>query len=974
MNAPHPDLQAFVDQELSAPDADAVRLHLADCASCQRTLHGLMQLDAFVEAAETQRPKRWPWVASGLAIAAAAVLGVFFATRDATSQPPRVVAQLTGPRHLDARVGWGPADRWRPYEAVRGGGSADAVPLTVLAELEQRGDQAALAGALIVSGAPDRARALLEGLADSADRSADLSAAALAQGHFAEALELAQDALDLSPKHARALWNKALAARALGFNALAAKTFGAVAALGEAGWADEARGQQQALDATWQRAFEVHQRALDAAAVMVLDGKPMPDELVRAAPGPARVYLTYALRLAGDRAAVEALSSTAAALDALTGGDAVRATVQRAAAADLKARAALRPQRRAFFVDFLRSLPAWGLAPRITATEAGLGEGTPAFVARVLKEGTAEDVVLVLLLASEVRAHFEAFSAAATATGDPWFRFALQLEQGKRELAARRAGEAERAWLEVARTATTTAPFRALQAHERLALLYNEEHRAAEAQHEATAALTLAREQGDVAAQLRLLATLGDAARFRNLRGLSAAALEERALWQPELCEPRRSLEESAAALEVMMLEPARARLALERAASCGEPLSPVGAFSFADVMRLDPRDGDLPKLMAMLTLLRAEADERQRLVVDHIEGRARLDVDRAGAEALLREAIAGAKTLGPADAMGRKLHAYSYGLLRSDAARRDDFPALFTHTADELGHPLPPGCALIVEVQDDRVAVAGRDSLGAVTGAFARVAPSGHHREGLEPAEIARVVAPVALRAGEGCELLVYAGYPLHGLGGWLPDELAWSYATGLAKRPALPGRTVVVSDVETPAELGLKPLSSWSTRAQIDDRITGAQATPERVLAALSDAAFVEFDVHGLVNTGSDDTAALVLAPGAHGHALTAATVSGATLGKHPVVLLGACRAATAAPYMHEAWSLPRAFAQAGARAIVAAPVDLPDGEARRFFGRLTERLLRGESPATALRDERTRWLREEGAVWVREVLVFE
>ncbi len=75
-----------------------------------------------------------------------------------------------------------------------------------------------------------------------------------------------------------------------------------------------------------------------------------------------------------------------------------------------------------------------------------------------------------------------------------------------------------------------------------------------------------------------------------------------------------------------------------------------------------------------------------------------------------------------------------------------------------------------------------------------------------------------------------------------------------------------------------------------------------------------------------------------------------------------------------MHEAWSLPRAFAEAGARAIIAAPVDLPDGEARRFFAPLTERLMRGDAAATALRDERVKWLAAGGAPWVRQVLVFE
>lgn len=970
MSAVHPDLHAFIDGQLSAADAEAVRAHLGDCAACQRALHDVLQLDLAVERAEPRRPKTWARVAPVLALAAVTLLGVFAATRARTTGAPTVAA-LTGPRHLDARVSWAAGDVWRAYEPARGALGADDVPMATLAALETGGDRAALAGALLLSGSLEQARRVLDALPDSAARSADLSAVALAQGRPDDALELAQDALDLTPRDARALWNKAVAARALGFHAVAAQTFGEVAALGEPGWSTEAAAQQRTLNEAWRHSLEVHQQMLDAAAVMVLDGAPMPDALVRAAPGPSRMYLTYALRLAKDRAAAEALMPVAVTLDALSGGDGAQASVRRAAAADFKAREALQPSMRAFYVDFLRELANWGLAPKVTTQEPGLGDASAAFVDRVVKAERAEDVVLVLMLSSAVQARFDAFSTAVGQTGDAWFLAALDLERGKRELAAGRASEAEARWLDVAQNGPR---FRQMQARERLAMLYADEHRAADAQREARAALVLAQEQGDAVVELRLLATLGDAARLRNLSGLSRAALEERALRQPGACEPRRYLEESSATLEVMMLEPARARRSLQRAAACGEPLSLVGAFTFADVMRMDPQPDDRAKLTASLAPLRTDADDLQQMFLAHVEGRGLIDVDRAQGEALLRRSIDAAKRLGDVSSMTSKTVAYSYGLLRSDAARRGDFAALLTLTGEELGRPLPDGCLLVVEVQDERVAAAARDSAGDVTGVFERVPLLRRHRQGLEPEEISRVVAPLATQAGQGCELLVYAGYPLHGRGAWLPDAVAWSYATGLARRPALPGRAVVVSDVQTPAELGLKALGSWSGGVSVDDRITGAQATPERVLAALADAAYVEFDVHGLVNTGSDDTAALVLANGANGHSLTAAAVAQARLNKHPVVLLGACRAATAAPYMHEAWSLPRAFAQAGARAIIAAPVDLPDGEARRFFAPLTERLMRGDAAATALRDERVKWLAAGGAPWVRQVLVFE
>ncbi len=982
MTAAHPDLQAFADGELGRPEADAVRDHLGACAGCERELHAILQLDSLVAQAPRVAPRRWARALPIIALAAAAAVAVMVAPRGGPAASAPLV--LSGPRSLEARVSWLPADQWRPTLTLRGTASRgttppDALPLSTLAALEQQGDRAALAGAWLVSGDVTRAKQLAGVLASSAtpDGLADLAAVAVTEGHPDEALEATQTALDAAPSHARALWNKALAARDLGLTALAAKTWGQVAALGEPGWSTEAAERQHALEARSTRERETFQRALNAGAAMVLEGTPMPIELVHAAPTTARMDLAYALRLVGDRQGAEALRPVAAAVDALVGGDAARAAVTRAARANFAVRAATRPQFRAFFVDFLRGLSSWTLGPEVPTHEVGLGpERTPAFVARLLREQRGDDLLLVLPLAGALAQHFDVYAAAAQASGDPWFEFALAVERGRRALADEHPEQAERLWLEVTSSGARVPPYRALQAHERLALLYNDEHRAAEAQHHAREAIALARAQGELGAQLRLLATLSDAARFRNLRGLALAALEERALRQPGACEPRRSLEEAAANLDITVLEPARARADLQRAGSCGEPLSAVGAFTFADVLRLQPQAGDLEFLTALLGTLRAQPglSEADRLLALHVEGRARLVADPASGEALLRQAMDQGRTLGAGHSLSAKLSAYGFGLLRSAAAERGDYAAVLRLTAEELGHPLNDGCALVVEVQDDRIAVVGRDQQGAVTGQFVRAPLDRRRPLGLTTAELASAVERTARAAGAGCTLQVYAGYPLHGRAGWLPNELSWSYATGLAPRPALPGRWVVVSEVETPPELQLKHLTSWSPAQKVDDALTGAQATPERVLAALREAAFVEFDAHGLVNTGSDDSAAIVLAPGAHGYALTAAEVARRAFPRHPVVLLGACRASTVAPYMHEAWSLPRAFAQAGARAIIAAPIDLPDEEAKRFFGRFTARLARGEAAAPALRDERLAWLSEGRGDWVQAVLVFE
>jgi len=75
-----------------------------------------------------------------------------------------------------------------------------------------------------------------------------------------------------------------------------------------------------------------------------------------------------------------------------------------------------------------------------------------------------------------------------------------------------------------------------------------------------------------------------------------------------------------------------------------------------------------------------------------------------------------------------------------------------------------------------------------------------------------------------------------------------------------------------------------------------------------------------------------------------------------------------------VHEPFSLPAAFLDAGARTVLAATVDIPDAEAGPFFIAVQERIRSGQSAAVALRDVRMEWLRERPESWARSVLVFE
>jgi hypothetical protein len=63
-----------------------------------------------------------------------------------------------------------------------------------------------------------------------------------------------------------------------------------------------------------------------------------------------------------------------------------------------------------------------------------------------------------------------------------------------------------------------------------------------------------------------------------------------------------------------------------------------------------------------------------------------------------------------------------------------------------------------------------------------------------------------------------------------------------------------------------------------------------------------------------------------------------------------------------------------QAGARAVFAPAVPIPDREAEAFFAALRARLEAGATPAAALAAEREAWLARDPRSWTQDVLLFE
>lgn len=155
----------------------------------------------------------------------------------------------------------------------------------------------------------------------------------------------------------------------------------------------------------------------------------------------------------------------------------------------------------------------------------------------------------------------------------------------------------------------------------------------------------------------------------------------------------------------------------------------------------------------------------------------------------------------------------------------------------------------------------------------------------------------------------------------------------------------------------------------------LKGAEATPGRVLAEMEEATDIEIHTHGLMSSSVSGTSLLVLSPETDGrYTLSEKDVRRLHLKGAPWVLLVACRAAALTPNRSVSVGLPAAFIEAGARAVLASNVDIPNS-ADSFFSAVRERVRRGEVPSVALRHEREQWLsKNPEAEWVNHVLLFE
>ena len=989
-SSPHDLVARYVDGELSGEEEAIALTHLAGCAQCQTELGDLIGFEVALQRVEpapnhrsapTQdgRPsvsssampapgqpvrdasavvaldqaRRRTWrrraVQGGLigALAAAAALVLVVSRRPPATVPSPQLA-LAPTRSVEARFSASLLDQYRPYSVTRGASNPERIPLDTLAELQRSGADAAVVAARALGGDLASARADLERLPTSAATESDRAAIELMAGNLEAALEATSRALRSAAPPSAALWNRALVLRELGLPYTAAEIFEAVARRKEPGWATEAEERMRLLRATVAERFTALESFTQAARAMVdRTGPPLTATEVVARPGLTRVYFHDALRSATTAQEALALSPLAEALDQAVGNDLATRAIARVASADFKVRGQLARSYR----------------------ELALGRATDqgAALLRSLARGPrgTEDLRLGTIVATgNMYDRLDETRSLIQATGDPWFLLLLPLYEGNLLM---QQGETDRA--EAVLRAGLAGCDERLWAHrcaalaDSLKVLYGTQGRYADLESQVEASVRMFRAAGYTSGEDNALSALAEVQRARGRVELAEATFTEaRARLRGHYCEGARFAAGGLAMLSVYQ----RATLEVElKVDDCGQPPSDVEVALLTDLALMTGRPEDRARAEAWIAAARAPGSPELAFVGEVAAARLQAATDPS-APARLRALL---PRVAGSDETVTSFRLWIYQTLIDDAGRRGAWTEALELVAANLGVEPATTCTLAVSIDDTRRTTVVRAADGSIYGERSSV-PTPADWAG------AKMVSEALRKALTGCDQIdVLARPPLHGRADLLPPEVAWSFG-GRHTAPPSPvasPRQLFIGDAQPPAALALPALAPMRSPAGAA-ALRGPLVTPARVLAELATATYAELHVHGQVDLKASDASFLALSPGADERwALTAAEVRKARLTANPVIVLAACRAAKVAPYEHRRWSLPDAFLEAGARAVIAPTVEIPDDEAVQFFAELRQRLARGEAPATALAAVRKVYV-ERGSAWAGNVILFE
>ncbi|NPC48728.1 CHAT domain-containing protein [Corallococcus sp. AB032C] len=988
MASPCEHVALFVDGELSPEEAEDFRQHLPDCVACQREIPVLLQFkflarehvsdpDESIAPRAPPVPAGWwrqPRVLAATSFALVLVVVLLLVGRPPGQSPALPPILVEGPeRPLEPRLSHPSMARYRPLAsrpmAAQTNSAASLPEYAALGELQRDKDYRELATALLLREGPSAAKrvlSVLDRLPPSPEREADRAAVLLLHGSFDDALAAADAALAQRPQMPQALWNRALALRELQLPWMAAKVFTDIANLQEPGWSEEALQKSRTLRHTMPDRKQREDQDALGRSLVDKDPATLPSDF--SLWPSARLYFYDAVRSAPSRARALEFEPLARKLDARAGGRVLQDYVARIAGADFKHRGPLAKTYAELVHDRL-SRPQ-----------------QEKFLARIQTSGEDDLLLGALVLMEAVPQHLPLFEQKAAASGDPWFTLTAARARATEQqgLAAKKGVEAHAHWNQAIQTLLDarrlcTSPgldYRCAQIDIDLSTLYTQLHRLDDARRHAQQGLLLTRRNGDWFLERSLLQNVAQVARMVNDAPLSRAYYGEILERDPADPETRRRVHQALADMAWHHLKVDEARTELDLALASGLPLSVSGAFTLSDVARLRSTPEDEEHLQKAFDAI-PPTEKGERWAAAHALGRLVIERDPARGRELLndlsRQVEAAARQGLPA---ARRVWAYGFTSLIMDAGHRNDFTQALALMARERGTPLPSHCLLAATVDSERTLVLSLDAQGTLVGHYdaTRRQPLASRLDGLVPAS---VLEP--LRACARVDVL--ARPPLHGRAGILPSDFAWSYLTRTteARRtpPAGVARHLVVSGVALPPGTDLPRLNDWQPGFGPEEeqvRLSGAQATPARVLAMMEDASEVDLVTHGDIHAGSS-ASFLLLAQDADGPELHAAQVRSAVLRYAPFVVLAACKAAHTTYAVHEPLSIPAAFLDAGARGVLAAPIDLLDTEVNAFFNQVRERMRAGQPAAIALRDEREAWRHEgRGRPWLDGILLFE
>lgn len=942
-------------------EADAVA-HLATCTTCQGALGDAVAIDAALStapaaantaAAQTSSRQRsaarWPriaLVAAGLA-AAATTLYVVWPRPHA---PGQVAIALAPERAVEARFTGERFAAHRPYGVLRGDRAVEAIPLADLAKLEQRHDTADLIAALTATGNVGRAGELAATLPAGAAAESDRAAIALAANDPERALDHAYRATASDPSLAPAWWNLGLAARGKGLARVARAAFQRVADRAEPGWSEEARVQVAALDREL-AADRDYAEFIDRAKAMIAGGPPISVADARRFYTFARVHVLDALRVAsGPR--VEALRPLARELDTISATHVMSDALERAAAAD--------PAVRARFADRYRAV--------IGRTASS--DDIKKLIDELKRAGAAVDDIRAgtIIAGNQAETYLEDLTALATAWNDPWIGLVAERIRIRN---AYPPGDVRTIPALTTALGTCTSDawgLRCGQLAQELASQLFVSGRTQEAETWAARAVEWFRRGVAPSYTSNARTSLGDIHRVLGRSGLARAELEEVMLATDESdCALRRYASIALADLNLGRTDWPAVRATLPEPVvpkACDSGLEMQALGTAVDLARATKTPDDIARAHAWIDAAPSFSDPNRDAIA--LVGTVRLARGSdAATTSKLRDWLA-ANPPQPDAPWPTAIRTWGFTTLIADAGARGDHAGVLELAAAERGGATRAQCTLVASLDDTELTVAARTPTGVV----------GDHRaiRTRDLASLAIVPASITAALASCKEIAAIARPPLHGRPDLLPAELPWWFI-GDAARTTTPSGPPLAIEVTAPRppDSSLPPLPEpGPSTAKFDRSLSGPDATPARVLAALREASYVEIHAHGIMSSEDDDAAFLALSPDPDGSfALRASTVRHTKLAHAPVVVLAACRAATVAPYLATRWSLPDALLIAGARAVVAVDVPIPDRGARHVFDELHRRIDAGEPVHAALAAIRAAAPRDS---WQRRLMVFE